>query len=393
MCRSARPPAARAVATGAWKQWRPPPPSPSATPSSAARPRTVRRTWSRGCTPIPWPERSGRTRSRRWPTASPYCPCSPRPRSWSWAAASRVAGPDLIDPLGHAVKQRTRVVVPARVAAAQLGDRGGVVGAALLAFDEWATQMNPTDVPPVTNPRVLGGRLVLEDRVIEDGVVAIDGSRLSYVGPAAGWTGEPAQPVGNHRARLRRHPLPRRRRAHRHHRRRRRRRRCRAAPPSARDDRHAGLTGQRSGRRDRGRGTRDRRGGRVRRVRARQPPGGTIPRPWPSRGARPGPPARARPGRDEAMAGVRARHRADGHPGPRAAGLRGPVGPGGGRRVSGRTGAHRCRRRDLRSRAGRRLGLRRHPSVQRDGTDAPPRARPRRPPVWPRSRPGTPTWS
>ncbi len=51
-----------------------------------------------------------------------------------------VAGPDLIDPLGHAVKQRTRVVAPARVAAAQLGDRGGVVGAALLAFDEWTTR-------------------------------------------------------------------------------------------------------------------------------------------------------------------------------------------------------------------------------------------------------------
>ena len=56
--------------------------------------------------------------------------------------------------------------------------------------------MNATDVPPVANPRVLGGRLILEDRVIEDGVVAIDGSRLSYVGPAAGWTGEPAQPAG-----------------------------------------------------------------------------------------------------------------------------------------------------------------------------------------------------
>lgn len=50
-----------------------------------------------------------------------------------------VAGPQLVEPLGRELERRTRVVAPARVKAAELGSRGGVVGAGLLAFEPWAT--------------------------------------------------------------------------------------------------------------------------------------------------------------------------------------------------------------------------------------------------------------
>lgn len=49
------------------------------------------------------------------------------------------AGSDLVEPLDRELKQRTRVVAPARVTVAGLGARGGVVGAGLLAFAPWVT--------------------------------------------------------------------------------------------------------------------------------------------------------------------------------------------------------------------------------------------------------------
>ncbi|WP_248583151.1 ROK family protein [Nocardioides sp. InS609-2] len=50
-----------------------------------------------------------------------------------------VAGDDLVAPLTAAVRARTRVVEPPHITVAELGDRGGVVGAALLAREPWAT--------------------------------------------------------------------------------------------------------------------------------------------------------------------------------------------------------------------------------------------------------------
>jgi glucokinase len=50
------------------------------------------------------------------------------------------AGDALLDPLRVAVLERATVVHPVAVAASVLGDRGGVVGAALLARDGWAAE-------------------------------------------------------------------------------------------------------------------------------------------------------------------------------------------------------------------------------------------------------------
>jgi glucokinase len=50
------------------------------------------------------------------------------------------AGDVLLNPLRVALRQRTHVVHPADVTASALGDRGGVVGAALLARDGWAPE-------------------------------------------------------------------------------------------------------------------------------------------------------------------------------------------------------------------------------------------------------------
>jgi predicted NBD/HSP70 family sugar kinase len=50
------------------------------------------------------------------------------------------AGEGLLDPLRVAFRQRTPVVHPADVTASALGDRGGVIGAALLARDGWAPE-------------------------------------------------------------------------------------------------------------------------------------------------------------------------------------------------------------------------------------------------------------
>jgi glucokinase len=50
------------------------------------------------------------------------------------------AGDALLDPLRVALRERTPVVHPAEVTASALGDRGGVVGAALLARDGWAPE-------------------------------------------------------------------------------------------------------------------------------------------------------------------------------------------------------------------------------------------------------------
>jgi glucokinase len=50
------------------------------------------------------------------------------------------AGHALLDPLRVAMRQRTSVVHPAEVTASALGDRGGVIGAALLARDGWAAE-------------------------------------------------------------------------------------------------------------------------------------------------------------------------------------------------------------------------------------------------------------
>jgi glucokinase len=50
------------------------------------------------------------------------------------------AGEALLDPLRVALRERTHVVHPADVTASALGDRGGVIGAALLARDGWAAE-------------------------------------------------------------------------------------------------------------------------------------------------------------------------------------------------------------------------------------------------------------
>ena len=50
------------------------------------------------------------------------------------------AGERLLDPLRVALGERATVVHPAAVAASALGDRGGVIGAALLARDGWAPE-------------------------------------------------------------------------------------------------------------------------------------------------------------------------------------------------------------------------------------------------------------
>ncbi len=50
------------------------------------------------------------------------------------------AGEALVDPLRLALRERTPLVHPADVAASALGDRGGVIGAALLARDGWAPE-------------------------------------------------------------------------------------------------------------------------------------------------------------------------------------------------------------------------------------------------------------
>jgi glucokinase len=50
------------------------------------------------------------------------------------------AGEVLLEPLRAALRERTPVVRPADVTASTLGDRGGVVGAALLARDGWAAE-------------------------------------------------------------------------------------------------------------------------------------------------------------------------------------------------------------------------------------------------------------
>ena len=47
----------------------------------------------------------------------------------------------------------------------------------------------------MTGP-ALSGRLVLPDRVLDDGVVEVSGDTLGYVGPAAGWQGGTPEPVG-----------------------------------------------------------------------------------------------------------------------------------------------------------------------------------------------------
>ena len=50
-----------------------------------------------------------------------------------------VAGTELVQPLERELKQRTRVVAAPRVTMAELGARGGVVGAGLLVFEPWTT--------------------------------------------------------------------------------------------------------------------------------------------------------------------------------------------------------------------------------------------------------------
>ncbi len=50
------------------------------------------------------------------------------------------AGEGLLDPLRVALRQRTPVVHPADVTVSALGDRSGVIGAALLARDGWAPE-------------------------------------------------------------------------------------------------------------------------------------------------------------------------------------------------------------------------------------------------------------
>ena len=50
------------------------------------------------------------------------------------------AGEALLDPLRVALRERPTVVQPAEVTVSALGDRGGVIGAALLARDGWAPE-------------------------------------------------------------------------------------------------------------------------------------------------------------------------------------------------------------------------------------------------------------
>ena len=50
------------------------------------------------------------------------------------------AGDALLDPLRVALRERSTVVHPADVTVSALGDRGGVIGAALLARDGWAPE-------------------------------------------------------------------------------------------------------------------------------------------------------------------------------------------------------------------------------------------------------------
>jgi len=50
------------------------------------------------------------------------------------------AGGALLEPLRTAMHERATVVQPADVTASTLGDRGGVIGAALLARDGWAAE-------------------------------------------------------------------------------------------------------------------------------------------------------------------------------------------------------------------------------------------------------------
>ena len=50
------------------------------------------------------------------------------------------AGDELLNPLRAALRERTPVVHPADVTGSALGDRGGLVGAALLARDGWAAE-------------------------------------------------------------------------------------------------------------------------------------------------------------------------------------------------------------------------------------------------------------
>ena len=50
------------------------------------------------------------------------------------------AGEELLAPLRVALRQRVTIVHPADVTASALGDRGGVIGAALLARDGWAPE-------------------------------------------------------------------------------------------------------------------------------------------------------------------------------------------------------------------------------------------------------------
>ncbi len=50
------------------------------------------------------------------------------------------AGDALVEPLRLALRERTPVVRPAEVTASAFGDRGGVIGAALLARDGWARE-------------------------------------------------------------------------------------------------------------------------------------------------------------------------------------------------------------------------------------------------------------
>jgi N-acetylglucosamine-6-phosphate deacetylase len=42
--------------------------------------------------------------------------------------------------------------------------------------------------------RLLRGRLVAGDRLVEDGVLAVEGDRITFAGPAADWTGPPPPP-------------------------------------------------------------------------------------------------------------------------------------------------------------------------------------------------------
>ena len=50
------------------------------------------------------------------------------------------AGEELLAPLRVALRQRVTIVHPADVTVSVLGDRGGVIGAALLARDGWAAE-------------------------------------------------------------------------------------------------------------------------------------------------------------------------------------------------------------------------------------------------------------